>query len=106
MVLLEYPDWWAKQQHGKHPNWPDEKYTGPAYDIDPVAALELLEWLAEKPRGWKWAIHSAGSYVRVSFYKSGGPGNGIIWDVKGLPSVALFEAIALAADKVRESEVK
>jgi len=28
----------------------------PAYDTDPAAALELLGWLAEKPRGWSYIV--------------------------------------------------
>lgn len=78
-------------------------------DTDPAAALELLGWLAEKPREWSALIASNCGEVIVTVNLAQHldgvvTSNNVHVEVPGLPLTALPEAIAEAAEAVRKQE--
>ena len=73
----------------------------PAYDTDPADALELLDWLAEE--GWDFNIRWCAGTCQVIFTST--TARPVVSpSIDAPPSTALPEAIARAAEKVRESE--
>ncbi len=87
---------------GRNPDWPD-RYYGPAYDTG-VAALELLDWLAVKGWGADQKSHGKCAIVYLSKIEENVLGMEISARAEGPPSVALPNAIALAAEAVMKAE--
>ncbi|KKN24628.1 hypothetical protein LCGC14_0893120 [marine sediment metagenome] len=92
-----------------NPSFPAAVWKHYEPDIDPVNALELLDWLGKEPRGWSYVVgwdqaDGTQRFCRL-WRRLDAPGrDGKRFNVITRDAATETEAIALAAEAVLESE--